>query len=109
MAMDQIAAAANLGKFLQIVYSDGVVNQLSEDFRDWEMVLKQKVTDEAARQVNFMVQKTFGVGAVQWSKQGSGGAFPSSSQSTHEELSTGVGNPIQRYRSEAFVVCSFPP
>ena len=90
MTMNQIdAAAANLGKFLQIVYSDGVVNQLSEDFRDWEMVLKHKVTDEAARQVNFMVQKTFGVAAVQWSKQGSDGAFPSASQSTHEELAAG--------------------
>lgn len=89
MAMNQIDAAANLGKFLQIVYSDGVMNQLSQDFRDWEMVSKQKVTDEAARSVNFMVQKSLGVAAVQWSQQGSNGAFPSSQQTTNEELSAG--------------------
>jgi len=80
---------ANLGKFLQIVYSDGVMNQLSVDFRDWEMVSKQKVTDEAARSVDFMVQKSLGVAAVQWSKQGSYGAFPSSQQTTNQELSAG--------------------
>lgn len=90
MALSQIdAAAANLGKFLQIVYSNGTIGQLSEDHRDWEMVSKQKVSDEAARAINFMVQKSFGVPAVQWSKQGSGGSFPTSSQSTHEELSAG--------------------
>ena len=87
--LSQINAAANLGAFLQIVYSDGVINQISEDFRDWEMVSKQKVTDEAARSVNFMVQKSLGVPAVVWSKQGSSGAFPSASQTTNEELSAG--------------------
>lgn len=51
------------------------------------MVSKQKVSDQAARSVNYMVQKSLGVPAVQWSKAGSGGSFPSSSQTTNEELS----------------------
>ena len=87
--MNQIAAAANLGKFLQVVYSNGVLNQLNDDFRDWEAVTKKKVTDEAARSVDFMVQKSFGVAAVKWSKQGSAGAFPNAQQVTAEEMSAG--------------------
>ena len=47
--MAQLDVAAKLGKLLQIVYSEGVRNQISEDFRDWEAVSKLKVSDEAAR------------------------------------------------------------
>ncbi len=86
---DTSTAAANLGKFLQVIYSNGIVNQISEDFRDWEMVSKQKVTEEAAKSVNFMVQKAYGAAAVQWAKQGSGAKFPAASTSSHEEYSAG--------------------
>ncbi len=65
--MSQIDVAANLGKLLQIVYSNGVINQLSEDFRDWDAVTKLKVSDEAARSVNFMMQTGYGPSAVGWS------------------------------------------
>jgi hypothetical protein len=85
----QIDAAANLGKLLQIVYTDGVVNQISEDFRDWEMVTKKKVSDEAARSVNFMLQTALGARAIQWSPQGSSAQFPSAQQVTASEKSAG--------------------
>ena len=71
----QIDAAANLGKLLQIVYTDGIVNQISEDFRDWEMVTKKKVSDEAARSVNFMLQTALGARAIGWSPQGASSVY----------------------------------
>ncbi len=87
--MAQIDTAANLGKLLQIVYTDGIVNQISEDFRDWEMVTKKKVSDEAARSVNFMLQTALGARAIQWSPQGSSASFPSAQQVTASEKSAG--------------------
>tara|TARA_R100000655_G_scaffold18668_2_gene39194 strand:- start:3706 stop:5064 length:1359 start_codon:yes stop_codon:yes gene_type:complete len=85
----QIDAAANLGKLLQIVYTDGIVNQISEDFRDWEMVTKKKVSDEAARSVNFMLQTALGARAIGWSPQGASAVFPTSQQVTASEKSAG--------------------
>ena len=85
----QIDAAANLGKLLQIVYTDGIVNQISEDFRDWEMVTKKKVSDEAARSVNFMLQTALGARAIGLSPQGASAVFPTSQQVTASEKSAG--------------------
>lgn len=87
--MAQIDTAANLGKLLQIVYTDGIVNQISEDFRDWEMITKKKVSDEAARSINFMLQTTLGARAINWSPQGSSAAFPSAQQVNASEKSAG--------------------
>jgi len=87
--MAQIDTAANLGKLLQIVYTDGIVNQISEDFRDWEMITKKKVSDEAARSINFMLQTALGARAIQWSPQGSSASFPSAQQVTASEKSAG--------------------
>ena len=81
--------AANLGKLLQIVYTDGIVNQISEDFRDWEMITRKKVSDEAARSVNFMLQTALGARAIQWSAQGSSASFPNAQQVKALEKSAG--------------------
>ncbi len=89
MAVSQIDAAANLGKLLQIVYTDGIVNQISEDFRDWEMVTKKKVSDQAARSVDFMLQTALGARAIGWSPQGSSASFPNAQQVTASEKSAG--------------------
>lgn len=89
MAVSQLDNAANLGKLLQIMYTDGIVNQISEDFRDWEMITKKKVGDQAARSINFMLQTTLGARAIQWSAQGSSAAFPSAQQVTASEKSAG--------------------
>jgi hypothetical protein len=94
MAVSQIDAAANLGKLLQIVYSNGVINQISEDFRDWDAVSKIRVSEEAARSVNFMLQSGYGPSAVGWSKQGSLSAFKNPQQSNVGEKSAGF-NQIQ--------------
>jgi hypothetical protein len=88
MATSQIDSSANLGKFLQKVYSDGITNQISEDFRDWEMISKHKVSDQAARSVDFLINKSYGAAAVQWKDSGSV-TLPSGSQSTTAEGSAG--------------------
>jgi len=91
MATTQLGGTGSsvaLGKFLQKVYSDGITNQISEDFRDWEMVNKLKVSDQAARSVDFLINKTYGAPAVEWKNSGSV-ALPSGSQSSTEEGSAG--------------------
>lgn len=84
----QIIDSANLGKFLQRVYSDGITNQISEDFRDWEMVNKLKVSDQAARSVDFLINKSYGAPAVQFKDSGAV-SLPAGSQSNTAEGSAG--------------------
>jgi hypothetical protein len=69
----------NLGKFLQIAFSDGVRNQISQDFRDWEMVLRNKVGAPNGRQLNFLFQTSFGPSAVQY-RAVNQAAFPTAQQ-----------------------------
>lgn len=61
-----IEIALNLGKFLQIAFSEGVRNQISQDFRDWEMVQRNKVGAPNGRQLNFLFQTSFGPAAIQY-------------------------------------------
>ena len=89
MAVNQIDNAAALGKLLQIIYSNGVVNQLSEDFRDWDAVTKLRVSEEAARSVNFTLQTGYGPRSTGWSRQGVGANFKASQQSNTSEKSAG--------------------
>jgi hypothetical protein len=89
MAVNQIDNAAKLGKLLQIIYSNGVVNQLSEDFRDWDAVSKLRVSEEAARSINFTLQTGYGPRSTGWSRQGVGANFKSSQQSNTSEKSAG--------------------
>lgn len=89
MAFSNIDSAdIKLGKFLQIVFSAGVMNQISEDHRDWEMVMKNRVNDPDGRERRFLFQKTYGTAAVQYNTPGvSGSSFPASQQMTVEEHS----------------------
>lgn len=86
MAFSNIDPGLNLGHFLQIVFSDGVRNQISEDFRDWEMIRSAKVSDTGAREIRFLFQKALGPAAIQYRNPGSSGReFPSAQQiSTNE-------------------------
>jgi hypothetical protein len=65
MAFNDINSQA-LGNLLQIKFSDGIRNQISKDFRDWEMVLKSKVSNSAARELRFVLLTAFGVDAVSY-------------------------------------------
>lgn len=69
----------NLGKFLQISFSEGVRNQISQDFRDWEMILKNKVGAPNGRRHDFLFQTGFGPAAIQY-RGATQAEFPSPQQ-----------------------------
>lgn len=76
----------SLGNLLQIVFSNGVRNQISQDFRDFEMVKRAKVSSSVARELRFMFQRSFGPSAIQYRDPGtSGRSFPSARQATVNE------------------------
>lgn len=71
----------NLGNLLQIVFSNGVRNQISVDFRDFEMIKRAKVSSSVARELRFMFQSTLGAAAIQYRDPGtSGRSFPTAQQ-----------------------------
>lgn len=75
-----------LGKLLQIVFSDGVRNQISTDFRDFEMIKRAKVSSSVARELRFMFQKSLGAAAIQYRNAGqSNRAFPAAQQASVSE------------------------
>lgn len=75
----------NLGKFLQIAFSEGIRNQISRDFRDWEYVKREKVQDPQGREIRFFFQKSLGPSAVQYRNPNFSSSFPSSQQVSTQE------------------------
>lgn len=76
----------NLGKLLQIAYSNGVTQQLSQNFRDFEEIKSVRVGNPNGKQLNFMIQTSLGVAAVQYLSP-TGGAFPEGHQVSLSEKS----------------------
>lgn len=75
-----------LGNLLQIKFSDGIRNQISKDFRDFEMVLRAKVSNSAARELRFLLLTAFGVDAVSYANPGQiDSAFPTADRSSLSE------------------------
>ena len=56
----------SLGKLLQIVFSEGVRVQLSQDFRDWEMVNRFKAPISPAREYRFSFQNSLNPASIQY-------------------------------------------
>lgn len=65
-----------LGSLLQIVFTNGVRNQISESARDFEYIDRFRVSDSMAREIKFMFQHSFGPAAVQYGNPGVRGNFP---------------------------------
>lgn len=83
MAFNNIDSAnLPLGLILQIAFSDGIRNQISTDFRDFEYVKKAKVSGSLPRELRFMFQTSLGAAAIQYADPGAGAGrlFPSSQQ-----------------------------
>lgn len=83
MAFSNIDAnAIPLGLILQIAFSDGIRNQISTDFRDFEMVKRAKVSGSLPRELRFMFQTSLGAAAIQYANPGEGSSrvFPTSQQ-----------------------------
>ena len=75
----------NLGDFLQIAFSEGIRNQLSEDFQDWEMIQQVKEMDPNGRQLNFLFQSSLGPAAVQYRNPNFSSSFPTAQQIASSE------------------------
>lgn len=83
MAFSNIDSAnLPLGLILQIAFSDGIRNQISTDFRDFEYVKRAKVSGSLPRELRFMFQTSLGAAAIQYADPGAGAGrlFPSSQQ-----------------------------
>jgi hypothetical protein len=76
-----------LGKFLTIAFSDGVRTQISQDFRDYEMVKRMRVADPNGRQLNFFFMSAFGPAAVQYRNPNFSSVFPDGHEITTSEHS----------------------
>lgn len=71
----------NLGNFLQIIFTDGYRNQISEEYREWEKVQQMREGNSLAREIRFLFQSSLGPAAVQYRNPGVGNrAFPESQQ-----------------------------
>lgn len=75
----------NLGKLLQISFSEGVRSQLSQDHRDWEMIKRFRVGAFPGRELRFLFQNSFGPGAVQYRAPNFSSTFPSAQRVTVSE------------------------
>jgi hypothetical protein len=75
----------NLGKFLQIAFSEGVRSQISEDYRDWEYVKRARTSDPDGRELRFLFQKSYGPAAVQYRNPNGSTDFPDAQQITVTE------------------------
>ncbi len=69
-----------LGKFLQIAFSEGIRNQISSDFRDWEFISRQKIADPMGREIRFFFQSSLGPSAVQYRNPNGSTNFPDAQQ-----------------------------
>lgn len=75
----------NLGKFLQIAFSEGVRNQISDDYRDWEYIKRNRVGNPDGRELRFLFQTSFGPAAVQYRNPNFTANFPDPQQITTSE------------------------
>lgn len=74
------------GKLLQIMFSEGVRNQLSRDHRDWDMVKLMKVDDAKGRSLRYMLQTSYGPAAIQYRNASTSVNFPTAQKVATQEL-----------------------
>lgn len=70
MAYSGIVNLAN-GSLLQTMFSNGVRNQISVDFRDFEHIKRAKVSNSVARELKFEFQSSLGPSSVSYVNPGS--------------------------------------
>lgn len=95
MAYSNITSASNaqsanlpLGLLIQIAFTNGIRNQISTDFRDFEYIKRAKVANSLARELRFMFQTSLGPAAIQYRNPGTPSRqFPSSQNVSTSEYS----------------------
>lgn len=76
----------NLGKIVQIIFTNGVHRQINVAYPDFEAIKRAKIDDVGAREIRFFFQNSLGTGAVQYRNPGTTGrAFPTAQQITAAE------------------------
>jgi hypothetical protein len=70
----------NLGTLLYIVFSEGVRSQLSQDYREFEYMKQQRVSDPNGREHRFQFQRSYGPAAIQYRNPNFTSAFPTAQQ-----------------------------
>lgn len=61
------------GTLLKILFTNGVYNQMSSNFKEWTMMQAMKAGPDFARQLQYELQTSLGPGAVQWTEPGNSG------------------------------------
>lgn len=74
-----------LGKLLQIAFSEGVRSQISKDYRDWETIKMNRVGDPQGRELRFSILGSYGPSAIQYRSPSNVGNFPTAQKSTISE------------------------
>jgi hypothetical protein len=74
-----------LGKFLQIAFSEGLRNQLSSDYRDWDMIKQKRVGNAEGREIRFLFKTGNGPARVQSRNPNFTVNFPKSSKLSASE------------------------
>lgn len=75
-----------LGLLIQIAFSNGIRNQISTDYRDYDMVKRAKVANSLARELRFMFQTSLGPAAIQYANPGTASrSFPGSQNVSLQE------------------------
>lgn len=74
-----------LGTFLQIAFSDGLRNQLSSDFRDWEVIQQKKVGNPEGRETRFLLKTGNGPARVQSRNPNFTSTFPTAQRLSSSE------------------------
>lgn len=75
----------SLGNILQIYYSDGIRNQISRDYQDWEYIKREKISDPKGRQIDFYFQTSLGPSAIQRRNPGVVSTFPTAQRVSTSE------------------------
>ena len=74
------------GNLLHIVFNNEIYNQISADFRDFELVKRVMRKASLAREYRFMIQDGYGAAAIQYRNPGtSNRAFPAASKASVSE------------------------
>lgn len=74
-----------LGTFLQIAFSDGLRNQLSNDYRDWEVIKQKRVGNPEGRETRFLFKEGNGPARVQSRNPNFTSTFPTAQRLASSE------------------------
>ncbi len=82
--MGNVTSLTN-GQILQIAYTMGVFSQMNRKYRDWDVIATRKKGGANGRRLDYLMQTSLGVAAIQAANAGAVGTFPAAQQVTTRE------------------------